>query len=54
MTPEDRKILRHAADISQRKKTLKQIADENKNKIKAGQSPTFPLSAKASDDKANA
>ncbi len=36
MTQEDRKILRNAADISQRKKTLRQIADENKAKMKAG------------------
>jgi hypothetical protein len=49
MTPEDRKILRDAADISQRKKTLRQIADENNFRKKAGQAPKFPLTAKTSD-----
>jgi hypothetical protein len=51
MTQEDRKILRDAADIiSQRKKTLRQIADENKAKMKAGQPRKFPLTAKTSDE----
>ena len=48
MTPEDRKILRDAADISQRTKTLRQIADENNARMKAGQAPKFPLTAKTS------
>jgi hypothetical protein len=48
MTTEDRKILREAADISQRKKTLREIADENNAKMQAGQAPKFPLTAKPS------
>jgi hypothetical protein len=50
MTPEDRKILRDAADISQRKKTLRQIADENNAKMKTGKPRKFPLTAKTSDE----
>ena len=46
MTPEDRKILRDTADSKQRKKTLRQIADENNAKMKAGQAPNFPLTTK--------
>jgi len=52
MAQEDRKILRDdAADIifSQRKKMLRQIADENKAKLK-GQPRKFPLTAKNSDE----
>jgi hypothetical protein len=50
MTQEDRKILRDASDISQRKKTLRQIADENKAKMKAVQRRKVPLTAKTSDE----
>jgi len=51
MTQEDWKILRAAADIiSQRKKTLRQIADENKAKMKAGHSRKSPSTAKSSDE----
>jgi len=52
MAQEDRKILRDdAADIifSRRKKMLRQIADENKAKLK-GQPRKFPLTAKNSDE----
>jgi hypothetical protein len=51
MTQADRKILRDAADIiSQRKKTLRQIADEHNTKLRAGQSRKVPLTAKTSDE----
>jgi len=37
ITPEDRKILRKAAESGQSKKPLRQIADENNARAKAGQ-----------------
>jgi len=48
MMPEDRKILREAANFGQRHKTLRQIADENNARMKSGQPVNFSLTAKTS------
>jgi len=49
LTLEDRKILREALDNSQRKKTLRQIADENNARKKAGQPVKLPFTEKTSN-----